>query len=207
MPVYSYMETSFISLTTSCLNGQETKLRSISYTWSRMSMSFTSFSCSNIVKSPFRSAISAFSQLGHEVTPKYSAKNLVCFTCFRTNLKKANNHKSCFLILYFSSWVQNILNLLITVILESDLTSVALVGNVLFNLPFTNFPLYCPGFLDSATNARRCSRTDLKSDELYHFYHQLSAVWNSMLHLINLTFPLLWKAVSIQVCCLLWIST
>ena len=134
-------------------------------------------------------------------------KNLICFTCFRTNKKKNNNYKSCFLILYFSSWVQNILNLLITVILETDLTSVALVGNVLFKLPFSNFPLYCSGFLDSATNARRCSRTDLKSDELYHFYHQLSAVWNSMLHLINLTFPLLWKAVSIQVCWLLWIST
>ena len=64
----------------------------------------------------------------------------------------------------------DILNLLITLILESDLTSVALLGIVLFNLPFSNFPLYCSGFLDSATNARRCSRTDLKSDELFHFY-------------------------------------
>ena len=140
-----------------------------------MSMSFTSFSCSNIVKSPSRSAISAFSQLGHSHAQvqrkKFNMRHL-----FSDKLKKTNNHKSCFLILYFSSWVQNILNLLITVILESDLTSVALVGNVLFNLPFSNFPLYCSGFLDSATNARRCSRTDLKSDELYHFYHQLSAV-------------------------------
>ena len=54
-----------------------------------------------------------------------------------------------------------ILNLLIKVILESDLTSVALVGIVLLNLPFSNFRYIVLGFLDSAKNARRCSRTDL----------------------------------------------
>ena len=83
-----YMETSFISLIKSCLNGQETRLCSISYTWSRMSMSFSSFSCSNKVKTPYRSAISALLQLGHEVTPKFRENNLLCITCFRTNFEK-----------------------------------------------------------------------------------------------------------------------
>ena len=164
MPVYSYMETSFISSTTSCLNGQETKLRSISYTWSRISMSFTSFSCSNKVKNPYWSAISAFLQLGHEVTPKFREKNLInMHHLFSTNFEKNNNFRSCFVILHFSSWVQNILNLLITAILEwleSDLTSFALLGNVPFNLLFSNFPWCCTASSDSATNAPRCSRTD-----------------------------------------------
>ena len=90
-----------------------------------------------------------------------------------------------------SSWAHNILNLLITVILESDLTFTALLGNVLFKLPFSNFPLYCTGFSVSTTNAF------LRSLLL----HQLCTV--CMLHLTNLMFPLLWKVFPIQVSCLL----
>ena len=134
-----YMETSFISLIKSCLNGQETRLCSISYTWSRMSMSFSSFSCSNKVKTPYRSAISALLQLGHEVTPKFRENNLLCITCFRTNFEKNNNYEKLLPYFTFLVLVQNILNLLLTDILESDLTFVALLGNVLFNLPFSNF--------------------------------------------------------------------
>ena len=134
-----YMETSFISLIKSCLNGQETRLCSISYTWSRMSMSFSSFSCSNKVKTPYQSAISALLQLGHEVTPKFRENNLLCITCFRTNFEKNNNYEKLLPYFTFLVLVQNILNLLLTDILESDLTFVALLGNVLFNLPFSNF--------------------------------------------------------------------
>ena len=90
-----------------------------------------------------------------------------------------------------SSWAHNVLNFLVTVILESDLIFVALLGNVLFKLPFPNFPLYCTGFSVSTTNA--CLRSLL--------LHHLCAVW--MLHLTNLTFLLLWKVFSIQVSCVL----
>ena len=95
---WTYMETSFISLIKSCLNGEETRLCSI--TWSRMSMSFSSFSCSNKVKTPYRSAISALLQLGHEVTPKFRENNLLCITCFRTNFEKNNNYEK--LLPYFT---------------------------------------------------------------------------------------------------------
>ena len=42
-----------------------------------------------------------------------------------------------------SYWCKNTLNLLITVKVESLLTFVALLNNVLFELPLSNFPSYC----------------------------------------------------------------
>ena len=128
------METSFISLTTCCLNGQETKLRSISYSWSRMSMPFTSFSCSNIVKTPicnFRfPAVRTWSHT------QLQRKKIKMHHLFSDKFWKTTILKSYSLISHFSFWVQNILNLLIMVILESDLASVAVL---LFNLPFFQF--------------------------------------------------------------------
>ena len=128
------METSFISLIKSCLNGQEIKFRSISYSWSRMSMSFTSLSCSNIVKTPicnFR--FPAVRTWSHTQLPR---KKIKMHHLFSDKFWKTTILKSYFLIWHFSFWVPYILNLLIMVILESDLASVAVL---LFNLPFFQF--------------------------------------------------------------------
>ena len=131
------METSFNSLIKSCLNCQEITFRSISYSWSRMSTTFTSFSCSNIVKTP----ICNFRFLAARTWShtQLQRKQIKMHHLFSDKFWKTTILKSCFLILHFSSWVQNILNLLIKVILESDLASVAVLGNLRFNLPFFQF--------------------------------------------------------------------
>ena len=102
VPVYwSYMETSFVSMIKSCLNGQKSKT---SFDFSFLipnEHAFTSFSCPYKVKTPYRPAISAFLQLGHEVMPNYREKNLKCTPYFWTNFEKQQLWKAaCVIYIY-----------------------------------------------------------------------------------------------------------